>query len=453
MARRKKNNRINKFIKKLTPFFPVLFIILVILSVLTFSRIVATNSTSYKSSASETNYKRGPDTYWPYAKSVFGDQQIPQVEDSLLKKIIIRMLFGRYPLLGNSEPATGITITANPTPTVTPPVNPVCNKPEGCGGDCNPQQNNGCGWGGCRYWEQCADDNGDGLYSCHDRTNGQDYWKMTPPPSNVCAGRVNVPVPSTAPKTPTPTGAPPATPTPRPNTQGQPFVMILAHFYNSHKTYLRSGDILDTIASRDDENTPMTASNSKFQQAVNYLNTANTQGTGIRKGIIFSSYTDLNNLIDDIPADVEVIGYNMEGGMTPMSERSDSNMLSSVQEFARIAHAHNKYVIFAPIRAWLDGLENHDQLDDVVKTVDAIGYQAQNIPSTERQGKINEDYRLMKSYNQNVDIIVQLWIDRQTPQEMIREFNTMKTYVNGIRIGTINQDSQSLQVIQGLDWR
>ncbi len=59
----------------------------------------------------------------------------------------------------------------------------ICSTQGGCGGKCNIQQNNGCGYGGCRFWEYCADfsDNGIDNYSCWDTTaNGtiEPNWSL-----------------------------------------------------------------------------------------------------------------------------------------------------------------------------------------------------------------------------------------------------------------------------------
>ncbi len=46
----------------------------------------------------------------------------------------------------------------------------MCTLQGGCGGNCNPSQNSGCGYGGCRFWEYCADVDQNGAYSCYDTT-------------------------------------------------------------------------------------------------------------------------------------------------------------------------------------------------------------------------------------------------------------------------------------------
>ncbi len=47
----------------------------------------------------------------------------------------------------------------------------ICTIQGGCGGKCNPSQNFGCGYGGCRFWEYCADIDQNGEYSCYDTTS------------------------------------------------------------------------------------------------------------------------------------------------------------------------------------------------------------------------------------------------------------------------------------------
>lgn len=51
------------------------------------------------------------------------------------------------------------------TPAQSGTSNAPCDKAEGCGGSCNASLNTGCGYGGCRAWEQCMNN------SCFDTTN------------------------------------------------------------------------------------------------------------------------------------------------------------------------------------------------------------------------------------------------------------------------------------------
>ncbi len=64
----------------------------------------------------------------------------------------------------NPTPETG-NQTTNPTTQPVATTNAICDKPEGCGGACNTGLNNGCGYGGCRAWEQCVNN------TCIDTTN------------------------------------------------------------------------------------------------------------------------------------------------------------------------------------------------------------------------------------------------------------------------------------------
>lgn len=97
------------------------------------------------------------------------------------------------------------------SPTIVPP-NVKCNNPQGCGGNCNPNQNTGCGYGGCRFWEYCADENRDGIYSCYDTT---DNGKRQPDFNRACGyEKTNQQNPSNVPATPTSTPRPTLSPTP-----------------------------------------------------------------------------------------------------------------------------------------------------------------------------------------------------------------------------------------------
>lgn len=89
-----------------------------------------------------------------------------------------------------------------------------CNNALGCGGNCNPTQDGGCGYGGCRSWEYCADENRDGVYSCYDTTN----LGRNAPDARACGNQIAV----------RPSGIQPTVPLPSPTSSLIPTQPIIS---------------------------------------------------------------------------------------------------------------------------------------------------------------------------------------------------------------------------------
>lgn len=113
--------------------------------------------------------------------------------------------------------------TPNPTSNPTNPGNTsgaVCTVATGCGGACNSNFNQGCGYGGCRAWEDCVNN------TCIDTTN----LGTQPAGANACHGLASadspgntVPTSGQAPSTP-----PQSTTVPQNPTQTQPTQVVLS---------------------------------------------------------------------------------------------------------------------------------------------------------------------------------------------------------------------------------
>ncbi|MDO8435931.1 MAG: DUF5667 domain-containing protein [bacterium] len=238
--------------------------------------------------------------------------------------------------------------------------------------------------------------------------------------------------------------------------QGPP-VRVDARFYPDVKTQLLAGDLLAMPAVRQASDSAMTVDHWKFQNAITALNSVDKNEIGVKKGIVLSAVDDVKNLIGAIPSDVDWITYNMEPGMTPSTDFADP--VSSVKQFADVVRASGRKIGFAPLRSFIDNNQGTQQMSDIINSVDGIMYQGQlllpNIGEDAFVQTVQEKYAYVKSVNPNVEFSLQLWLGRQTPQEMISAFNRLTNSMDWAGIGThdINKTSQVKEVLSGLSWR
>lgn len=238
--------------------------------------------------------------------------------------------------------------------------------------------------------------------------------------------------------------------------QGPP-VTVDAKFYPDVKTKLLAGDLLKMPAVRQSSDSAMTADHWKFQEAITALNSVDKNEIGVKKGIVLSAVDDVRNLIGNIPADVDWVSYNMEPGMTPPADFVDPAV--SVKQFADVVHTSGRKMGFAPLRSYIDNNQGTQQMSDIINSVDAIAYQGQLLlPSIGEDAfvqTVQQKYAYVKGVNSNVEFSLQLWLGRQTPQEIINAFNRLTNSMDNAGIGThdINKTSQVQEVLSGLSWR
>src|SRR3989344_6841227 len=97
-----------------------------------------------------------------------------------------------------------------------------CTNPEGCGGGCLNNHNQGCGYAGCRWWEACG--GGRELGGCYATGDGSTQYDYLQAPDGACNARStagysgNIPVYVTG--TPSGGGGGGATATPTPGSGG-----------------------------------------------------------------------------------------------------------------------------------------------------------------------------------------------------------------------------------------
>lgn len=181
------------------------------------------------------------------------------------------------------------------------------------------------------------------------------------------------------------------------------------------------------------------------------------------KVIVFSAIDDLELFLHAIPCEVRIVGYNLEGGISPSSEFSAPE--TSLNEFADIVHAPvcnrnpGRLMYFAPIHSILDSwVEDNPQNLDWVPNVDGVTYQAQNL--YEGIGESLTVNKVMSVCNalQDADPVnfkVTLTIDEafQTTSEAISAFNQMWDCMTHAHISIINGPNAAEDVdtvIQGI---
>lgn len=230
-------------------------------------------------------------------------------------------------------------------------------------------------------------------------------------------------------------------------------VTVEARFYPDVKDWLKAGDFLSMPAVRQSAETPMTADHLKFKRAVDAMNAVNDNS--LQKGIFLSAVADAQNLIGDIPPSVNWVFYNMEPGMTPASDLQ--NPVNSIKEFATIVHNSGRKFGFAPTRVLFDQYQGKPELEEALRVSDMVLYQGQLLLPTVSEEEfvkiVKEKAAYVKSINPNTEFHLQLWLGRQTPDQMARVFNRSANYIDNAVIGTHNDLEGVKQVLSGLKWR
>lgn len=225
-----------------------------------------------------------------------------------------------------------------------------------------------------------------------------------------------------------------------------------AVFFPTTKAYLRPGDMMRATVIRNDRNVAMSTGNEKWQTRIQWLNAA--QMPGLRKALTFSALADIKALIKEVPADVGVIEYNMERGMTPESDFA--NIAQTVEEFSKVVRANGRKFAFGPIRNTWDVLEKEGSLEKVTRACDGVAVQLQRVMQSKGNdpAAIVEEARALhakfKHANPKVEVSMQLWIGRQTAEQMVAGFRAIEPYVDNAVIGTHNNPEAAAQVLKTL---
>lgn len=229
-----------------------------------------------------------------------------------------------------------------------------------------------------------------------------------------------------------------------------PIVAVGAQMYAMLVSLLMAGDLLVASAARHFPNQLMTPTSPGFVAALDALAEVPDQ---YEKVLILSSVEDAQNLLSYIPADIDTISYNLEGGMSPQSEMADP--VGSAQAFAAVVHSSGRRMNFGPLRTTFDALQEQGRLPEVLGAVDGIVYQGQllyeSVGEREFIQTVKGKYNYVKA-NSDTRFQVQLWLGRQTPNEIVRAFNKLRFHMDVAAIGPANH-SQVDDVLRGLIWR
>jgi hypothetical protein len=202
---------------------------------------------------------------------------------------------------------------------------------------------------------------------------------------------------------------------------------------------------------RGNKDVAMTTNDLKWVTRIRWLNAINTPG--VHKALTFSAVDDVRRLLPYVPADVDSIGYNLEGAMTPDSDYT--NMPQSVATFSQIVRASGRTFSFGPIRNTWTALEKRGQFDKVLKNCDAVGLQMQRFfeagsSTAALLAEVRPLVQKFKTANPNIRVNIQLWLGRQTVPQMIEGFRALEPELDVAVLGTHNDEHGVLRVLQAL---
>ena len=240
----------------------------------------------------------------------------------------------------------------------------------------------------------------------------------------------------------------------RSSAAGYYFSKPIAHdagFFSTTKDYLVAGDTMRATVVRGNINTKMTTSDSKWIAKVGSLNKVNI--AGLHKALTFSAVEDVQNLIKDVPEDVDIIEYNMEGGLTPDIDFSrPGGVAASVIIFSKTVKDHNPNlkVEFAPIQSAWAGFERNNSLPTILNAIDMVGIQEQkNYPNLVND--VKQKVATFKGINPKIKIYIQLWLGQQTTAEMVNGFKSIEGLGFDVAIlGTHGDEAGVLSVLKDL---
>jgi hypothetical protein len=232
------------------------------------------------------------------------------------------------------------------------------------------------------------------------------------------------------------------------------FTKPVAHdaaFFPTTKAYNRAGDLMRATVIRGNKNVAMETNDVKWVTRIGWLNAVTTPG--VNKALTFSAVDDVRRLLQFVPADVDVIEYNLEGAMTPDSDYT--NMPQSVATFSQIVRASGRTFGFGPIRNTWTALEKKGQFDAVLKNCDSVAVQMQRFfqsagSTSDLVAEVSPLVKKFRAANPNVKVNLQLWLGRQTVPQMIEGFRAMEPDLDVAVIGTHSNQNGVLQVLKAL---
>jgi len=241
-------------------------------------------------------------------------------------------------------------------------------------------------------------------------------------------------------------------------------VLVNAGFYDAIKNYLKQDDVVAKACARQEGNQETPISQDVFLVAIDCLNDIDTSQNGLKKSIGFSALQDLQTFLDQIPGNIQWIGYNTETGLTPEAERQDiDSMILAIKEFATLVHSKDKEMAWGPAQGIYGAIENSGRLGEVFEVIDSLGLQGQNVLTNlglgELRNLVTERAALLEASNPNAELHVQLYLGNNEPAQIIEAFNdpTIRSHIDQAVVfgpgpcpsaGAIAE--QTGQVLQGL---
>lgn len=229
---------------------------------------------------------------------------------------------------------------------------------------------------------------------------------------------------------------------------------IPAEFYYQVRQYLRAGDYMLAVATRDNgaENPVSTG---RVQTAIQQLNSFTD--TRIRKVIVFSANDDLSTWLASVPSDVALISYNAEGGLSPASEvGSPAALQTAAISFADTVNANGRESHFAPTSSVYNTLQNQDRLATILGSMKGAVFQSQNYLSTVTETAFLSEMRTRADYVHAVAGArrygIQLSAALQTADQIARIFKDLWVAVDfgTILANSASDDSVLIQVLKEL---
>jgi hypothetical protein len=144
--------------------------------------------------------------------------------------------------------------------------------------------------------------------------------------------------------------------------------------YEEYKKLLDPGDLLLVRVPREPRANGGGAGVSEIRYHQVRSRLVELQTAPVEKGVIVSSYEDLEHIIDDIAPYVDLVAYNTERGTTPDHELQ--HLEDYVRRFAQLARSRELGAGWGPTSAQLTG---QPELLDLAAEVDLIGLQHQRV--------------------------------------------------------------------------
>jgi len=220
-------------------------------------------------------------------------------------------------------------------------------------------------------------------------------------------------------------------------------IVIRVADYEKYQEILNPGDLLWIRAARTAKRGTgeVLFSEERYEQVKSRL--IELQNVPVRKCIIFSSYEDLEDKIDDIAPYVDMVAYNSEPHITPDEELAQIE--DSVKRFAQLARSRDLAVGWGPT---IMRLNEQPELLELASEVDLIGLQHQNILAhlgvEETVSQTKQRSLIIREFNPNIEINLQLKGDLKAIEDVLRQTADYVDTVFILTLPSVSFDYQQL---------